>query len=290
MTGHLCPRIPLRPVVTVIGGRIVTPQSAITSCAMMKTHPRNMKGLGHRPRPTTDTIVIAFTMPLNPRKPRETMKYAMVGSVVARPVHECPSSGDGPSTPAYCHKCTGVIVRHPPPGQGWSGPNRHISLSMYLVCVVMGKRHGRSSGMRHAWRSSSGLPGSSVRPAAHQWSPPPPPSAAPPLSVPPVDRWRVSSLYFSYQLLSTSVAQKRNCKHNTPAAVPSVTGTAGRWNCICSSYSSFSLVCSGFEPGSQPAAAGRIAVATRRRKIRLGHRPTFHCTSESAAAAYTEHP
>ena len=42
-----------------------------------------------------------------------------------------------------------------PRGQGWSDSNTHKSLSMYLVCVIIGERHGRSSGMRHGWRSSS---------------------------------------------------------------------------------------------------------------------------------------
>ena len=108
------------PVVTVTGSRIVTPQSAIGSCAPMMTHPQNTKRLGRRPPPTTATIPIAFTMPFEPHRApggEETYSGGVRGarSSLARPVCECPSWRDEPFIPACCHMCTGVTTGPPPP-------------------------------------------------------------------------------------------------------------------------------------------------------------------------------
>ena len=50
---------------TVTQGRIIALQSAISSCALMKLRPQNMKGLGPRSPPTTGTILIALPIPLH---------------------------------------------------------------------------------------------------------------------------------------------------------------------------------------------------------------------------------
>ena len=87
--------------------------------------------------------------------------YALVGIVAPGPVlpdlsAEAPVGPTSLNPCLQAHQCTRVPFRSPPPiGQGWSSLNPHTSLSKYLVCVKMGQRHGRSSGMRHGWRSSS---------------------------------------------------------------------------------------------------------------------------------------
>ena len=91
---------------------------------------------------------------------------------------------------------------------------------------------------------------------------------------------------FSCQTLSTSATQKRSARHNTPAAVPSVTGTAVRRNRISSSYSSSPLP--GIRTRIFKAVAGCTAAAARCRKPAWATGPIY-CTSGSTAVAYTKH-
>ena len=277
-------------------GRIVTLQSAITLCALMKMHPRNMKGLGPRPPPTTNTILIAFTMPPHPHRAPGgdnicNGRDCGARSSLARPVRECPCWGDGPqSLPTVTSAPESLLDPRPPLGQGWSGSNPHKSLSKYLVCVDMGKRHGRSSGMRHGWRSSSSGVRTPVRVSVQ--GPPGEVPATAPFSSPLHHRYRrwiggVSRpRTFSYQSLSTSATQKRSARHSTPAAVPSVTGTAVRRNRISSSYSSSPLL--RIRTRIFKAAAGCTAAAARCRKTAWATGP-IHCTSGPTAVAYTKH-
>ena len=106
-----------------------------------------------------------------------------------------------------------------------------------------------------------------------------------------MDGWRVSSSYFSSQPLTTSTAQKRSTRHSTPAAVPSVTGTAGRWEPHLLLIFLFGLP-RGIRTRVFGAAAGYTAAAARRRKpplrpltyIKPPSRSGHMCTNEQARA------
>ena len=88
-------------------------------------------------------------------------------------------------------------------------------------CVRKSKRHGRSSGMRRGRRSSS----SGVR------------TSASPSTTGTADGWVACLVLMVFSFVITQSrqqcsqqgrAQKQGTKHNIPAAVPPVTGTAGR--------------------------------------------------------------
>ena len=105
---------------------------------------------------------------------------------------------------------------------------------MNRVCTSWRKRHGRSSGMRHGWRSASSRFEPRFCPSVQ--GPVGEVPATAPFSIT-LHRWyrrwmggvsRPRSFFLCPVRNIITQSKKQGTGHNTPAAVPPVTGTAGR--------------------------------------------------------------